>query len=176
MNSDELLRRWVPVGPVSEGTVPSYHAKGPDGQFVQVHRIPRDAPDFARLFSMVQRVLPQPPPDLVEVGEFEGGIAVVTHILPGPVTLEDWLQDSVGRLEGASAQPTAEPEMTGPAGGEPKVGGSDASDSYTSYFQIPQEAGGAPESPPKSQTPPVHDPALRQPPSCFPCRARHTTG
>jgi hypothetical protein len=161
VNRDELLRRWVPIGPVSEGTVPSYQAKGPDGQFVQVHRIPRDAQDFARLFSLIQRVLPQPPQDLVEVGEFEGGIAVVTRILPGSVTLEDWLQDSVGRLEGASSQATPEPEMTGPAGVDPEVKEAGADSSYTSYFQIPPEGGSAPppQPPPESPPPPPPEPA-----------------
>ncbi|MGD2120808.1 MAG: hypothetical protein PVJ76_03650 [Gemmatimonadota bacterium] len=181
VNSDELLRRWVPVGPVSEGTVPSYHAKGPDGQFVQVHRIPRDAPDFGRLFSLVQRVLPQPPPDLVEVGEFEGGVAVVTRILPGPVTLEDWLQDSAARLEPASPQLGAESEeevppapdlVPDPAPGDLEAAGPEDEDSYTSYFRIPQEGEVADQPPPPpeerqvaSPPPPAPEPRPAPPPA-----------
>ena len=163
VNSDQLLQRWVPVGPVSEGVVPSYHAKGPDGQFVQVHRIPRDATDFGRLFSLVQRVLPQPPQDLVEVGEFEGGVAVVTRILPGPVTLEDWLQESVARFEPVSPPPTTEPEVS-----EPEVSEPAADDSYTAYFRIPPEGETAPE-PKQTHDPPGADEL--PPPAAAPAQA-----
>ena len=148
MDKDQLLQRWVPIGSIREGPVPSYEAKGPDGRFVQVHRISSKDPDFQRLSALIKRVVPHPPPDLVEIGEFDGGMAVVTHILPSQMGLEDWLNDALGGGEGppevAEAPDVAEaPEVTE----APEAAGQEDAD-YSAYFRIPPgtDSGGVPEA------------------------------
>lgn len=193
MDKDELFRRWAPIGPVTGGTVPSYQAKGKGGQFVQVHRVPDGTPESDRLSPLIERVQGYAPPDLVEVVRSEGGTVVVTHILPGNVTLEEWLSDSVTRAETESG--AAQEEAPAPAGpaendysayfriptsqdapptppspAEPADPSAPASpegeDGYTSFFKVPEDGTGpaAPQSPKEKTSPPGYTDLFRAPP------------
>ena len=142
MDKEEIVKRWEQVGPVSDGSVPSYQAKGPEGQFVQVHWIPQNHTDYQRLRSLVGAVQSKPPAGLVEVTGVEDGLVVVTNILPGQVTLDGWLTEYAARLDPPPA-PASQTE-----GPEDSAGSGD----YSAYFRIPdeepaQEPASAPEPP-----------------------------
>jgi hypothetical protein len=156
--------------------------------------VPDGTPESERLSPLIESVQGYAPPDLVEVVRSEGGTVVVTHILPGNVTLEEWLRSSVTRLEaehGPSRNqeeapapeasenedysayfriPSQEPPPTPPSPTEPidppAQVSPEAEDGYTSFFKIPEDrAGAAAPQPPKEEPPPPGYTDLFRPPS-----------
>jgi len=142
VDKSQLVRRWKPIGAETGGPVPSYQARGPEGQFAQVHQIFDETAESQRLLSLVRQVQSHPPPDLVEVLEMVGGLAVVTHILPAQVTLETWLTGHVPP-EAPAGPRDAAPEESSP-GMETGAEGQD----YSAYFKVPtDEPGSQPAAP-----------------------------
>ena len=146
MATDDIAGMWIPVGPVTEGPVRCYQAKGPAGRFAQVHRIARTSSEFDRLAPLVQAVQNEPPPDLVEVLDGEAEVVVITNILPAHVSLEGWLREAVGRAEPTSASTAKVPGH----GSDPQ------GEDFSELFRIPDGDARPPVPPPSS--PPDADP------------------
>ena len=123
------------------GPIPSYIGREPGGNPVQVHLIQRQSPSFPQLAELLVKALAHPPSDPFQILDLPDEIAVVTGGLPPGVGFEDWIRETTSGAQtpqgpSASQAPSIPQDPSPPTGSSAP---SAAEESYTQFFQLPQD-------------------------------------
>lgn len=119
MTAEEFRARYALLDQVTEGGVRTFHAITPTGSVALVHFVDGGVtPENLALLARLERLQPERRAHVREVTAVDGGITVVTDLLPGFRSLSAWLR---GETADSAASPPAgiEPSGAAPAPPEP---------------------------------------------------------
>jgi len=126
MTADEFRARYALLDQVAEGGVRTFHAITPTGGVALVHFVDGGVtPENLALLSQLERLQPERRAHVREVTAVDGGITVVTDLLPGFRSLAAWLRgetaDSVASSPAATEPSGAAPAPPAPAQAPPHL-------------------------------------------------------
>jgi hypothetical protein len=138
---------YKPLGDVPDGPSRRYQARDPDNEFVEVHEVPSQVPEFEELARLVEDARRSLDSSMLEVIQADDGVVVVTPVLPQMVDLADWLRESI----------SSDADQPGSAvGSAPEEVESVEEEGGSNYIKIPFERDAGKDEPEKTGRPPSY--------------------
>lgn len=143
MIPDQLRPRYHLLKQIAGGPVSSYQALDSTGATVMVHVVHGAPAECRARLARCDRLRPEARATVLEVVETEAGAAIVTRLLPGFESLDQWLEAAAASGIADGPDTIAEPARGSPFSQEPDRPGPGE---FTRLFGAP--APGAPMDPP----------------------------